>query len=76
VTPVTLTVDSWWNIEEAYDYGYVLASADGEEWTVLPGQRTRTRQPDRQRARSLATPAPATTTITAARQRGCKRFTI
>jgi hypothetical protein len=44
-TPVTLTVDSWWNIEEAYDYGYVLASADGEKWTVLPGQRTRTDNP-------------------------------
>ncbi|HHY55821.1 MAG TPA: hypothetical protein GYA08_10330 [Chloroflexi bacterium] len=43
--PVTLTVESWWNIEETYDYGYVLASADGEEWTILPGQRTRPDNP-------------------------------
>jgi len=43
--PVTLTVTSWWNIEETYDYGYVLASADGEEWTILPGQRTRMDNP-------------------------------
>jgi len=43
--PVTLTVTSWWNIEETYDYGYVLASADNEKWTILPGQRTRTDNP-------------------------------
>ena len=43
--PVTLTVDSWWNIEDTYDYGYMLASADGEEWTILPGQRTRRDNP-------------------------------
>lgn len=43
--PVTLTVASWWNIEETYDYGYVMASADGKEWTILSGQRTRADNP-------------------------------
>jgi hypothetical protein len=43
--PVTLTMDAWWNIEETYDYGYVLASRDGTAWTILPGQRTRTDNP-------------------------------
>ncbi|MFZ1772087.1 MAG: hypothetical protein WAU00_22950 [Caldilinea sp.] len=43
--PVTMTVDAWWNIEETYDYGYVMASRDGEEWTILPGQHTRTDNP-------------------------------
>ncbi len=44
-SPVTLTLDDWWNIEETYDYGYVLASQDGAAWTILPGQRTRTDNP-------------------------------
>ncbi len=44
-TPVTLTLDAWWNIEETYDYGYVMASADGEHWQILEGQRTRTDDP-------------------------------
>ena len=44
-TPVTLTLDAWWNIEETYDYGYVMASADGEHWQILAGQRTRTDDP-------------------------------
>lgn len=39
--PVTMTVDMWWNIEESYDYGYVLVSQNGEDWRILPGQRTR-----------------------------------
>mgnify|MGYP000903407184 CR=1 FL=1 len=38
--PVTLTVEMWYDIEENYDYGYVLASRDGVKWTALPGQRT------------------------------------
>ena len=43
--PVTLTLDTWWNIEETYDYGYVMASADGEHWQILEGRRTRTDDP-------------------------------
>lgn len=38
--PVTLTVEMWYDIEENYDYGYVLASRDGVKWTTLPGQHT------------------------------------
>jgi hypothetical protein len=41
-TPVTLTASMWWEIEEGYDYGYVLASRDGAHWALLPGQHTRT----------------------------------
>jgi hypothetical protein len=43
--PVTMTVDAWWNIEESYDYGYVQVSQNGEEWRILPGQRTRSENP-------------------------------
>lgn len=43
--PVTMTVDSWWNIEETYDYGYVKVSRNGEDWSILPGQRTSTDNP-------------------------------
>jgi immune inhibitor A len=44
-TPVTMTATMWWQIEENYDYGYVLASRDGEKWQILPGQRTSTENP-------------------------------
>lgn len=44
-TPVTMTLAAWWNIEEAYDYGYVKASRDGVDWVILPGQRTRDDNP-------------------------------
>ena len=39
-TPLTLSVRTAWDIEPSYDYGYVMASTDGEAWTILPGQRT------------------------------------
>ena len=38
--PITLHVEMWYDIEERYDYGYVLASRDGVKWETLPGQRT------------------------------------
>ncbi len=41
--PVTLSVRTAWNIEPDYDYGYVMASSDGEAWSILPGQRTTSR---------------------------------
>jgi immune inhibitor A len=43
--PLTLTVDMWYDIEANYDYGYVMASRDGEKWTTLPGQRTTAADP-------------------------------
>ncbi|MDQ3248402.1 MAG: immune inhibitor A [Chloroflexota bacterium] len=44
-TPVELEVALWWDIETDYDYGYVLASRDGQKWQILPGQRTITTNP-------------------------------
>ena len=42
---LTMTVRMWYDIEEDYDYGYVLASRDGRKWDILPGQRTTTENP-------------------------------
>lgn len=36
-SPVTMDVAMWWNIEVDYDYGYVLASRDGQKWEMLEG---------------------------------------
>jgi hypothetical protein len=44
-TPLTLTAAMWWDIEHDYDYGYVLASRDGEHWQFLRGQYTATDNP-------------------------------
>lgn len=44
-TLLGLEVAMWWDIEEHYDYGYVLASRDGRKWEVLPGQQTTTANP-------------------------------
>jgi hypothetical protein len=44
-TPVTMTADLWVDIEQGYDYGYVMASRDGVKWTILPGQWTTTDNP-------------------------------
>lgn len=35
--PVTMTAALWWDLEDHYDYGYVMASRDGESWTILSG---------------------------------------
>jgi len=43
--PVKMEVAMWWHIEADYDYGYVLASRDGDAWDILPGQRTTTANP-------------------------------
>jgi len=46
VSSATLTFDTWYDIEEAWDYGYVAASADGgDTWQALSGQRTTGRNP-------------------------------
>ena len=44
-TELNMTVRMWYDIEEDYDYGYVLASRDGRKWDILPGQRTTTDNP-------------------------------
>ena len=38
-TPVTMTASMWWDFEPDYDYGYVMASRDGEHWDLLSSQR-------------------------------------
>ena len=42
---LTMDVRMWYDIEDDYDYGYVLASRDGCKWDVLPGQRTTAQNP-------------------------------
>jgi hypothetical protein len=37
-SPATLDVRTWWEIEEDYDFGYVLASADGVTWRHLASE--------------------------------------
>jgi hypothetical protein len=40
-----MQVTMWYQIEEDYDYGYVLVSEDDEKWDILPGQSTTTENP-------------------------------
>ena len=60
---LTMDVQMWFDIEEDYDYGYVLVSRDGRKWDILPGQRTTTENPSGNSfghaytARSLAAPS-------------------
>lgn len=42
---LTMQMQLWYDIEDDYDYLYVLASEDGEKWQILPGQRTTTENP-------------------------------
>ena len=39
-TPVEMAATMWWDIEEGYDYLYVVVSTDGEKWTILEGDST------------------------------------
>lgn len=39
--PVTMTASLWWDIEENFDFAYLMASRDGTDWDILPGTRTR-----------------------------------
>jgi uncharacterized lipoprotein YmbA len=43
--PLTLTASMWRDIEIDYDYGYVLASRDGETWETLQNQHTTRENP-------------------------------
>lgn len=38
--PLSLTASLWWDIEEDFDYAYLMASRDGEQWQILPGTHT------------------------------------
>jgi immune inhibitor A len=41
VTEATLAYKAWYDIEEGWDYGYVMVSADdGESWDILPTSHT------------------------------------
>lgn len=42
---VEMEVTMWWDIEADYDYGYVLASRDGQHWDILEGPSTTTENP-------------------------------
>ncbi len=46
VEKATLRFWAWYDIEEGYDYAYVMASADGgKSWQVLPGDHTTEENP-------------------------------
>ena len=71
-TPVTLTLDAV-EYRGDHDYGYVMASADGEHWQILAGQRTLHGRPLRATRWARVTPAPA---ATAKRRPGSAKCTI
>ncbi len=37
-TPVTFSFDTWWDIEEDWDYGLIEFSTDGETWVTMPDE--------------------------------------
>lgn len=39
-TSIEMAATLWWDIEDGYDYAYVVASLDGEKWSVLEGTST------------------------------------
>lgn len=46
VEQATLTYNAWYQIEEGWDYAYVMVSADGgASWEILPAPRTTTYNP-------------------------------
>ena len=46
VSSATLSFDTWYDIEDGWDYAYVVASTDGgATWSALPGEHTTTRNP-------------------------------
>lgn len=44
-SPITLEVALWWDIEQHYDYGYVLVSQDSVKWTPLSAAYTSVENP-------------------------------
>ncbi|MBM3935434.1 MAG: hypothetical protein FJ319_14285, partial [SAR202 cluster bacterium] len=46
VTQATLEFQTWYDIEEDWDYAYVAVSTDGgSKWTVVPGERSSFKNP-------------------------------
>ncbi len=46
VSAATLNFDTWYDIEDGWDYAYVTVSSDGgARWTTLPGQHTTDKNP-------------------------------
>jgi len=46
VDSATLTFRAWYDLEELWDYGYVMVSTDdGNRWQILPASTTRDRNP-------------------------------
>ncbi len=43
--PLVMEVAMWYDIEDDYDYGYVLVSRDGRKWDILEGPRTTRENP-------------------------------
>jgi immune inhibitor A len=49
VSTATLKYWAWYNIEEDWDYAYLLVSTDkGKRWTILPATTTRDTNPNQQ----------------------------
>ncbi|RLT38534.1 MAG: hypothetical protein DWI57_11840 [Chloroflexi bacterium] len=44
-TKLAMQANLWYDIENDYDYLYVLVSLDGKKWQILPGQRTTSEDP-------------------------------
>ncbi len=46
VNSATLSFRTWYDLEEFWDYAYVMVSVDdGDTWNILPGSSTRDRNP-------------------------------
>jgi hypothetical protein len=39
-TPVEMSAQLWWDMEQDYDIAYVMVSRDGHTWEILPGEST------------------------------------
>ncbi len=46
IEQAVLLFDTWYDIDEDYDYAYVAASTDGQRWTTLPGRTTTENDPN------------------------------
>ncbi|MCL4833929.1 MAG: immune inhibitor A [Caldilineaceae bacterium] len=44
-TALEMRANLWYDIENDYDYLYLLVSEDDKKWEILPGQRTTTEDP-------------------------------
>jgi hypothetical protein len=44
--PIEMSYDAWYDIETDFDYAYVLASTDGEDWKILDSTSCTTYDPN------------------------------